>query len=55
VGWLLGGAADNAQCEVHPQSYAVHLLDAGHFALETHLDAIAGYIRGFRCTLPAKS
>ncbi|MEU8006015.1 alpha/beta hydrolase [Catellatospora sp. NPDC049111] len=33
----------------------IHLLDAGHFALETHLDAIAGYIRGFRCTLPAKS
>jgi pimeloyl-ACP methyl ester carboxylesterase len=25
----------------------IHLLDAGHFALETHLDAIAGYIRGF--------
>jgi pimeloyl-ACP methyl ester carboxylesterase len=25
----------------------IHLLDAGHFALETHLDTIAGYIRGF--------
>ena len=25
----------------------VHLLDTGHFALETHLDAIAGYVRGF--------
>ncbi|MER5411158.1 alpha/beta fold hydrolase [Streptomyces sp. NPDC002769] len=25
----------------------VHLLPAGHFALETHLDAISGYIRGF--------
>ncbi|WP_234038689.1 alpha/beta fold hydrolase [Micromonospora coerulea] len=25
----------------------VHLLDAGHFALESHLDAIAGYVRGF--------
>ncbi|MFE1521084.1 alpha/beta fold hydrolase [[Kitasatospora] papulosa] len=25
----------------------VHLLNAGHFALETHLDAISGYIRGF--------
>ncbi|WP_410594629.1 alpha/beta fold hydrolase [Amycolatopsis sp. lyj-23] len=25
----------------------IHLLDSGHFALETHLDAIAGYIRGF--------
>lgn len=24
-----------------------HLLDAGHFALETHGDEIAGYIRGF--------
>ena len=25
----------------------VHLLDTGHFALETHLDAIAGYVHGF--------
>ncbi|MFF4779196.1 alpha/beta fold hydrolase [Microtetraspora fusca] len=25
----------------------VHLLDAGHFALESHLDVIAGYMRGF--------
>lgn len=25
----------------------IHLLDAGHFALESHLDAITGYIRGF--------
>ncbi|MFE1521412.1 alpha/beta fold hydrolase [[Kitasatospora] papulosa] len=25
----------------------VHLLSAGHFALETHLDTISGYIRGF--------
>jgi pimeloyl-ACP methyl ester carboxylesterase len=25
----------------------VHLLPAGHFALETHLDAISGYIDGF--------
>jgi pimeloyl-ACP methyl ester carboxylesterase len=25
----------------------VHLLQAGHFALESHLDAIAGYVRGF--------
>ncbi|WP_433226705.1 alpha/beta fold hydrolase [Microtetraspora malaysiensis] len=25
----------------------VHLLDAGHFALESHLDVIAGYLRGF--------
>ncbi|WP_103354140.1 alpha/beta fold hydrolase [Amycolatopsis sp. CA-128772] len=25
----------------------IHLLDSGHFALETHLDTIAGYIRGF--------
>jgi pimeloyl-ACP methyl ester carboxylesterase len=25
----------------------VHLLDTGHFALETHLDSIAGYSRGF--------
>ena len=25
----------------------IHLLDAGHFALEDHLDTIAGYIRGF--------
>lgn len=33
----------------------IHLLDAGHFALETHLDAITGYIRGFLGTLPAKS
>lgn len=31
----------------------IHLLDAGHFALETHLDAITGYIRGFLGTLPA--
>ncbi|MHB9849172.1 alpha/beta fold hydrolase [Streptomyces krungchingensis] len=29
----------------------IHLLDSGHFALESHLDAICGYIRGFlgRC------
>lgn len=25
----------------------IHLLDSGHFALESHLDAIAGHIRGF--------
>ncbi|GLW08148.1 hypothetical protein Misp01_32780 [Microtetraspora sp. NBRC 13810] len=25
----------------------VHLLPAGHFALETHLDAVTGYVRGF--------
>ncbi|AWS41943.1 alpha/beta fold hydrolase [Streptosporangium sp. 'caverna'] len=25
----------------------IHLLDTGHFALESHLDTIAGYIRGF--------
>jgi pimeloyl-ACP methyl ester carboxylesterase len=25
----------------------IHLLPAGHFALESHLDAITGYIRGF--------
>lgn len=25
----------------------IHLLNTGHFALETHLDAIAGYVRGF--------
>jgi pimeloyl-ACP methyl ester carboxylesterase len=25
----------------------IHFLDAGHFALESHLDAITGYIRGF--------
>ena len=25
----------------------IHLLDAGHFALESHLDVIAGYMRGF--------
>ncbi|MFD7025231.1 alpha/beta fold hydrolase [Promicromonospora sukumoe] len=25
----------------------IHLLPSGHFALESHLDAIAGYIRGF--------
>ncbi|WUD77919.1 alpha/beta hydrolase [Streptomyces sp. NBC_00510] len=25
----------------------VHLLDTGHFALESHLDAVAGYVRGF--------
>ncbi|WP_344494894.1 alpha/beta hydrolase [Nonomuraea monospora] len=25
----------------------VHLLDSGHFALESHLDVIAGYMRGF--------
>ncbi|MFF4840986.1 alpha/beta fold hydrolase [Streptomyces collinus] len=25
----------------------VHLLPAGHFALETHLGAISGYIHGF--------
>ena len=32
----------------------VHLLDTGHFALESHLDPIAGYIRGFLGrTLPA--
>jgi pimeloyl-ACP methyl ester carboxylesterase len=25
----------------------IHVLDTGHFALESHLDAITGYIRGF--------
>jgi pimeloyl-ACP methyl ester carboxylesterase len=25
----------------------IHLLDSGHFALETHLDTIAGYMRDF--------
>ncbi|MBM0256054.1 alpha/beta fold hydrolase [Micromonospora sp. 4G55] len=25
----------------------IHLIDAGHFALESHLDVIAGYVRGF--------
>jgi pimeloyl-ACP methyl ester carboxylesterase len=25
----------------------IHLLDTGHFALESHLDTIAGYLRGF--------
>ncbi|TDC79282.1 alpha/beta fold hydrolase [Streptomyces hainanensis] len=25
----------------------VHLLESGHFALESHLDAVAGYVRGF--------
>ena len=25
----------------------IHLLDAGHFALESDLDTVAGYIRGF--------
>ncbi|MFJ6216654.1 alpha/beta fold hydrolase [Streptomyces sp. NPDC092296] len=25
----------------------VHLLDSGHFALESHLDTISGYMRGF--------
>lgn len=33
----------------------VHLLDSGHFALESHLDEIAGYMHGFlgRTTAPA--
>jgi pimeloyl-ACP methyl ester carboxylesterase len=31
----------------------VHLLDGGHFLLESHLDAAAGYIRPFlERTLP---
>jgi pimeloyl-ACP methyl ester carboxylesterase len=25
----------------------IHLLDGGHFLLESHLDAVAGYVRGF--------
>jgi pimeloyl-ACP methyl ester carboxylesterase len=25
----------------------IHILDTGHFALESHLDAITGYVRGF--------
>jgi len=25
----------------------IHLLDGGHFLLESHLDTTAGYIRGF--------
>ncbi|MFD8863306.1 alpha/beta fold hydrolase [Streptomyces sp. NPDC059590] len=34
----------------------VHLLDSGHFALESHLDTITGYIRGFLGrVLPAPS
>ncbi|WP_062651697.1 alpha/beta fold hydrolase [Streptomyces maremycinicus] len=28
----------------------IHLIDSGHFALESHLDAITGYIRGFLAT-----
>lgn len=40
--------ADGARAYAHDLPDAeIHLLDAGHFALETHLDAIAGYIRGF--------
>jgi pimeloyl-ACP methyl ester carboxylesterase len=26
---------------------AIHLMDGGHFLLESTLDAVAGYIRGF--------
>lgn len=25
----------------------VHLIDGGHFLLESHLDVVAGYMRGF--------
>jgi len=40
--------ADGARAYVRDLPDAeIHLLDAGHFALETHLDAIAGYVRGF--------
>ena len=31
----------------HLPDAEIHLLDAGHFALESQLDTIAGYIRGF--------
>jgi pimeloyl-ACP methyl ester carboxylesterase len=31
----------------HLPDAEIHLLEAGHFALEDHLDTIAGYIRGF--------
>jgi pimeloyl-ACP methyl ester carboxylesterase len=40
--------ADGARAYARDRPDAeVHLLDSGHFALETHLDAIAGYVRGF--------
>jgi len=40
--------ADGARAFARDQPEAeIHLLDTGHFALETHLDAIAGYVRGF--------
>lgn len=31
----------------------VHLLDSGHFALESHLEEIAGHIRGFLARIPS--
>lgn len=39
---------DGARCFARDLPDAeVHLLDTGHFALESHLDTIAGYVRGF--------
>jgi hypothetical protein len=31
----------------HSRTHRIHLLDTGHFALETHGDEIAGRISGF--------
>ncbi|MFE2811636.1 alpha/beta fold hydrolase [Streptomyces nigra] len=31
----------------------IHLLESGHFALESHLEEIAGHIRGFLARIPA--
>jgi hypothetical protein len=36
-------------------SAEVHLLDAGHFALDIETDAIGALVRGFLARLPAQS
>ena len=30
-----------------PREAEVHLINGGHFLLESHLDVVAGYLRGF--------
>lgn len=43
---IFGSAGALAFADDAPDA-EVHLLDGGHFLLESHLDAVAGYIRGF--------
>jgi len=44
---LIFGAAGAPAFREHLPEAEIHLLEAGHFALESSLDTIAGYMRGF--------